>query len=195
MLESAMVNSKDVFYEGRLGKFTYNTANFELRYRYSETGVFEILVYRGEEMDGSKIVIPDGIKDISYMFENALISLPPVIPESVEIMDYTFKDCHLLIAGAGLPVNLKRCGFLYKNCRSLQCGSNMPDTVVSAPYMYDGCTMLSNVGHISLGLKYASGMFRNCKNLRDMPDLPSTLERDDYMFRGCNSLANRDRLY
>lgn len=195
MLESAIVNAKDVDYEGRLGKFTYNTAQFELRHRYTDMGVFEILVYHGEELDGRNIVIPAGIKNISYMFENTSIFFPPQIPNSVEIMDYTFKDCRSLMLGAGLPLNLKSCGFCYKNCSRLQCGSNMPDTVVSAPYMYDGCTMLSDVGHLSTCLKHATGMFRNCKNLREAPELPLSLERKDYMFKGCNSLTVRDRLY
>lgn len=192
---NTIVNAKDVEYDGRLGKFTYNTSDFELRYRYTETGVFEVLIYRGEERDGTLIKIPDGIKDISYMFESVPLTLPPHIPNSVEIMDYTFKDCTYLVVGAGLPVNLKSCGFCYRNCRSLQCGSNMPDTVESAPYMYDGCVMMSNAGHVSIGLKYASGMFRNCKNLREMPDISPTVERRDYMFIGCNALNNCDRLY
>lgn len=191
----AVINAKDIEYNGRLGKFTYNTKDFEIRYRYTETGVFDVLVYHGEETDGRNIKIPDGINDISYMFENSPIVIPPQIPDSVEFMDYTFKDCASLIAGAGLSKNLKSCGFCYKNCRSLQCGSNMPDTVVKAPYMYDGCTVLSNAGHISTGLVYASGMFRNCKNLRQMPEIPDTIEYKDYMFKGCNALNSGDRLY
>ena len=190
-----VINVKDVTYDGYLGKFVYNTANFELRNRYTEHGTFEVLVYRGRETNGANIVIPEGIINISYMFENTSIMTPPAIPESVEIMDYTFKDCASLNVGAGLPVNLKSCAFCYKNCRSMLYGSDMPDTVTSASYMYDGCTSLYSMGHVSVNLQYASGMCRNCKNLRMMPDIPETVERQDFIFKGCEALYGPDRMY
>lgn len=185
---SLVVNPKDVAYEGRLGKFTYNTAEFELCKRYTETGVFEVLIYRGNALNGEDIKIPDGIVNISYMFENKSLRTPPAIPFSVKVADYAFKDCMSLIRGAALPYGLESCGFLYKNCRSMMSGSNMPDTVVSAPYMYDGCISLYEPGVLSKSLRFASGLYRNCKNLRVMPSLPDSIERADYIIKGCDYL-------
>lgn len=183
-----VVNPKDVCYEGYLGKFIYNTAEFELSKRYTETGVFDILMYRGNAREGQDVQIPDGIENISYMFENKSLLTPPLIPASVKVADYAFKGCVSLMRGAALPYGLESCGFLYKDCRSMMCGSNMPDTVVSAPYMYDGCISLYEPGTLSKNLKYASGLYRNCKNLRVVPTLPDTVERADYMLKGCDYL-------
>lgn len=194
---SVIVNPKDVAYEGHLGKFTYNTGEFELCKRYAETGTFDVLMYRGNAREGSEIQIPEGIVNISYMFENKSLRTPPSIPATVKVADYAFKDCMSLIQGAALPYGLESCGFLYKNCRSMMCGSNMPDTVVSAPYMYDGCTSLYEPGTLSQNLRYASGLYRDCKNLRVMPELPPSVERADYMLKGCDYLNKNahDRMY
>lgn len=191
----SVVNARDVDYEGRLGKFTYNTGEFELRHRYTETGVFEILTYRGNELYGENIHIPDGIVNISYMFENKSIKTAPMIPATVKIADYAFKDCVSLQQGASLPDGLESCGFLYKNCRSMLSGSHMPNSVISAQYMYDGCISLYEPGSLSNQLRFASGLYRNCKNLRVMPTLPPTVERADYIVKGCDYLNRTAKMY
>lgn len=183
-----MKDNSIVNYEGRLGKFSYDTADYEIRYKYSETGNFDYLHYKGNLQQGEAIVIPAGIIDISYMFDGKSLLTPPVIPATVVKADYTFKDCVSLQCGAALPINLVSCAFLYQNCRSLISGSHMPDTVENAVHMYDGCIQLLNPGHISNNLKYASGMFQGCKNMRELPVLPMSIERGDNIFRNCNSL-------
>lgn len=192
MKENSIVN-----YDGRLGKFSYDTADFEIRYKYTETGTFDYLHYKGNVQQGDAIIIPDGIVDISYMFDGKPLLTPPAIPVTVVKADYTFKDCVSLCQGAALPINLVSCAFLYQNCRSLVVGSHMPDTVENAQYMYDGCVQLLNPGHISENLKYASGMFRGCKNMRELPVLPESIERGDNIFKNCTFLNRKlnDSMY
>ena len=180
--------SSMVQYEGRLGKFVYNTGEWEIRQKYTETGSFDVLVYKGHVQNGDMIQIPDGVVNISYMFEGKPLITPPKIPSSVQVMDYTFKDCVSLQVGAALPYGLKRCGFLYQGCRSLIAGSDMPDTVESAPYMYDGCWSLMLPGHVSRGLRYASGMYRGCKNMREFPVFQDNIERNDNALKDCTFL-------
>lgn len=181
-------------YEGRLGTFTYNPEEFSLRYKYAENGVFEYLWYKGHETDGSRIQIPNGIIDMSYMFEhNRYLMTPPAIPPTVKVAEYAFHDCLMLRQGASLPYGIERIGFMYQDCRAMLAGSTMPDTVVSAQYMYDGCISLYNPGDVSKRLENGSGLYRNCKNMRVQPEIPETIYRKDFMFLGCDWLERKNK--
>ncbi len=99
------------FYDGPAGQFNYDDTQFTVS---SENG---LLRYIGSETRGENINIPQGIKNISGMFENSILVTPPVIPNGVENMVRTFAGC-----------------------RQLQHYPNMPGTVVSAYEAFAGST-------------------------------------------------------
>lgn len=175
-------------YFGRLGDFDYDTGDFEIWSRTAGNGYVDMIRYRGRETDGTKIKIPEGVVDLSYCFEGCRLVIPPVIPLSVRIMQYTFQNCASLSKGVSIPDGVTRTGFMYQNCRNLVTGSDMPDSIVDASYMYDGCTSLINPGRVSANLQNGSGLFRNCRVMRVVPDLPDSVLRSGQVFRGCDFL-------
>ena len=147
-------------YKGSLGTFEYNTRDFELMVKYTATGRFDILHYRGGETDGSKIVIPKGITNCSYMFEKQSLVTPPVIPLGVVNTSYMFKDCKSLVRAAVLPFGVVKTSFMYQGCRSLTEVFPLPDSVKEAGYMFDKCVRLTTPPALSASLVHCSGMFR-----------------------------------
>lgn len=176
-------------YSGRLGEFDYDTSEWEIRNRPAGRGVVDILRYRGRLTDGREIKIPEGVVDLSYAFEGSRLQIPPVIPMSVRVMQYTFQNCRSLGYGVSIPNGVTRTGFMYQNCCNLRSGSDMPDSVTDASYMYDGCSAMINPGRISMNLVNGAGLFRNCRAMSVIPDLPECIRRDKQVFRGCDTLV------
>lgn len=185
-----MVLPQEKRYKGPLGEFTYDSKDFELMYRYTPIGSIEILKYRGPEVEGDKIHIPNGIVDCSYMFEKQSLRTPPVIPVSVKIANYMFKDCVSLVRGALLPYGTKSASFMYQNCRSLEVSPVLPDTLVNAQYMYDGCRLLKKPPRIGEALFNATGMFRDCYALEELAVLPSGVVKKVHIYRNCRLLKD-----
>ncbi len=94
-----------------LGSFDYDPDEFALGYKTLEDGSqLPLLQYIGKNngandvsilglniTSGVDIFIPEGIKNIDYMFNgNQDINYVPYIPESVTSMHYTFGYCHNL---------------------------------------------------------------------------------------------------
>lgn len=183
-----MILSQEKKYKGPLGEFVYNSEDFELMYRYTPLGGFEVLKYRGPETEGDKIRIPNGIVDCSYMFEKLSVKTPPVIPVSVRTTNYMFKDCVSLVRGALLPYGTKSSSFMYQGCRSLVSCPMLPDTLLNAQYMFDGCRLLEQPPKIGTKLQNATGMFRDCLSLQSLAVLPNEVPKTNHMYRNCGLL-------
>lgn len=172
-----MLPAKTVNYVGPLGRFSYQTDEFEVMQKYSASGIVtECLRYKGLLTDGSKIRIPDGVVDASYMFEGKPLVTPPKIPDSVLNTSHMFQKCVSLVRGAVLPLNVKNTGFMYAGCRSLERVPGIPDKTTETSYMFDGCTSLQMPPIVPGSVKRANGMFRGCVSMMALPSFPADAE-------------------
>lgn len=92
--------SKDVnHYEGILGTFDYNTNEWAIAEKKvkgddGRTTEVPVLRYIGDEKNGDKIEIPDGVKSLDYSFEgNTKLETVPRIPDSVTSAHAAFMGC------------------------------------------------------------------------------------------------------
>lgn len=137
-------SSVKTHYEGVLGTFDYDEAEFNVGKTVDEDGkVFYALYYVGNETDGSKIHIPNGVKDISFMFmNNPNIKSGPDIPASVEKCSHTFDGCVNLEYPSDIHSNINQCDAAYANCINLK---RAPDIAIctnghrDTRRMFDGC--------------------------------------------------------
>lgn len=182
-----MVLQQERKYKGPLGQFVYNTRDFELIDKYTPFGRFDVLRYRGNETDGSKITIPNGIIDCSYMFEKHSLQTPPIIPVGVRIVNYMFKDCVSLLRGAVFPHGVVSAAFAYQGCRSLQACPGLPKTLEKGQYLFDSCTSLACPPKIGANLLKGAGMFRGCRNMQCLADFPVGADVQ-HAYRNCESL-------
>lgn len=179
-------------YKGYLGDFWYDPELWTVLKKYTAVGQFEILVYCGQELDGSKIQIPDGVVNTSYMFANKGLTSTPVIPLGVHTADYMFEGNQSLTVGAALPHGLKSAAFMYKDCHSLLAGSDMPDTLVRASHMYENCYSMQMPVKLSESLESMSCLYRNCRSLTDYNhELPKSVVRSNNWLHGCKKLDQR----
>ena len=87
-------------FKGDIGEFDYDPEEFRL----ITTGDIHHLIYTGEETDGSRIHIPEGIISCSGMFKhNVHLKTPPVIPESARFFNSMFYGCSSLTEAPALP--------------------------------------------------------------------------------------------
>lgn len=179
-----MILAQEKEYKGPLGEFRYNTADFEVMNKYTPIGVIQILKYRGQEVDGSKIKIPLGVKDCSYMFEKQSIKTPPVIPPTVRCTNYMFYGCVSLERGALLPYGVESASFMYAGCRNVMYVPACPGTLRLAQYMCDGCRSLLAPPVLNNGIQKVTGLCRNCIGLQELALLPDTVIDASYMYRG-----------
>jgi len=148
------------YYNGKLGKFKYDNAEFKL--------MDGCLRYIGAETDGSKIKIPEGITDCSYMFHGcSSLAEAPVIPAGVTDCYCMFYNCSSLLKAPVIPVGAKDCHSMFSWCVSL----------VEAP-------------EIPAGVTECGGMFYGCSSLIEAPTIPESISDCDCMFYGCSSLKN-----
>ncbi len=92
-----------------LGKFEYD----EHLFRVCRNG---ILLYIGEEFEGSLIGIPKGILNCSEMFfGNKILMYPPVIPDSVRIARAMFAGSNIRKAPV-IPEGLLMCDRMFAGC-------------------------------------------------------------------------------
>ena len=149
-------------HKGKLGKFSYDDTEFVIK-RAPELH----LRYKGEETDGSKIKIPEGIVDCNHMFfDNKLLETPPIIPEGVKNCKYMFAYCENLIKAPEIPEGVENCGSMF------------------------GCTNLKTPPIIPEGVKDCECMFYNCTNLEILPEVPETIKNKKNMFTGCKKAIN-----
>lgn len=185
-----MLVRKMVDYKGPLGVFSYYPDDFEVRKKYTPYGALQILQYKGREVDGRKIHIPEGIRDCSYMFEGKSLVSPPVIPSGVKRTNFMFLNCSSLQTGAILPYGVESSFSMYSGCLALTYAPMMPATLKNASYMFDGCRSLRKPPLLNEGLENVCGMFRNCFQLESLAEVPSSVIQYGHMYRGCRKLKD-----
>ena len=99
-------------------------------------------VYIGNETDGSKIVIPNGVIDLSDTFRGSKLVMPPFIPDSVVYCNCTFYSSCFLTQAAELPNGVLDTSNMYHGCKSLVNAGSIPSTVVNCDEMFSGCSVL-----------------------------------------------------
>ena len=98
--KSLSLSDATMVHDGTFGAFIYNPNEFKV----SSDGVH----YIGTETDGSKIKIPDGIVDTSYMFaDNKSLLTPPTIPDGVISCVSMFENCSSLKQPPVIPTSVK----------------------------------------------------------------------------------------
>ena len=187
-----------------LGNFVYDPSEFEvqrvevpkqvdnngLAEDMKHDGYMYVLRYIGTETDGSKIHVPEGLKDMSLTFNGTNIKSAPKIPSSVEFMYGAFASCHQLeTADILIPPSVKSGEFAVADCVNLKKGpSVIPGTIDNANYMFANCASLENTPKIGRGVKQGERMFMGCEKLTKEPNIPSSMTEYKDMTRGCTGI-------
>lgn len=183
-------------YDGVLGSFDYDTSMFELHTvdvpetEHFPAGQYEVLRYIGNESDGNKIKIPEGITNTSFMFMNSGINSMPKIPDGVEIADSMFSGCELMrVADKPFPSSLNSANFMFFGCGALDKGPDLiPGTVKDTNFMFGNCAKLKNTPRLLSGIENGEFMFCNCASLTDAPKIPSTMNEYSGMTYRCDGM-------
>ena len=180
--EESKENSKEYIkhYEGPLGVFDYDVRDF----KFDENGY---LRYIGKETDGSKIHIPQGIKNCYWMFYKCKITTPPIIPNSVEKCHSMFEGCRSLIEAPNVPNTATDCRCMFSRCSSLIKAPKIPNGVKYCEWMFEDCTSLRETYDIPNGVKRCAFMFSGCELLRKAPKISNSVEDCDFMFNYCSN--------
>jgi len=123
------------------------------------------------QVKSSKIVSTVKPTDMSHWYSGCSnLTMTPMIPSSVEKMQFTFADCTSLTNAPDLT-----------GCTSL--------TDMTASFYY--CTSLTDMSSymISAGVKNMSQTFQGCTKLTTAPTIPSSVENMGSTFQGCTSLT------
>lgn len=208
-----------VHYCGILGEFDYDDTCFKFHTKTElilkgilvlEDGYF---IYTGKEKDGSKIIIPDGIIDCSFMFfDNTRLVSTPHFPDTVIRCNHTFRRCTSLKTINKLPKNcissnnmfqgcisieyckecmlglsnLIICNEMFRDCENLLDSPILPHSIKYARHMFHN-TSIKSVGRLPLSLVDCANMFEKCENLTEVHNLPDAYNYS-YMFMGCKNL-------
>jgi len=166
-------------YEGPLGKFVYDTAEFKIIQGH--------LHYIGAQTDGKRIKIPHGITDCRYMFSDSDITIPPVIPKDVTNCIGMFKNCYTLKEAPVIPNGVTNCNDMFHSCRSLVNAPVIPESVTSCCSMFQDCSSLTKGPVIPTSVTDSRYMFCNCTSLQERPDVPDHLiDKQSYaIFHNC----------
>ena len=193
-----------VHYEGCLGTFDYNPNDFELcdfelglRDESERPLTITCLKYIGDEVDGKKIRIPDGITDISLMFDGceSLTSVPD-IPSSVERSFATFRDCTGLTDISIMDFGgskLKDMQFMFSGCKNLVHSlAFLPPKVEQTDYMFFQCDSMVDSPRMCRSVKSADGMYAMCRSLDSVPDMPFGIRKQatDFVV-GCDNIVGK----
>lgn len=87
-------------YEHNVGSFNYDDENFTV----APNGY---LLYIGNETEGEKITIPEGITDCTGMFQDTEIRTAPKIPNGVTTIDRMFMGCKNLQKYPEIPTGIE----------------------------------------------------------------------------------------
>lgn len=193
-----------IHYEGTLGKFEFNPNEFELQCVHAPADAYgnpattyPILKYIGDEVDGNRIKIPEGLTDMTCMFEgNANLQTMPEIPDTVEDGCCAFKDCTNLVAARpfSLTSKMKRASFMFSGCENMEHGPSMlPPRMKDATGMFVDCRSMTNTPVIVPGMECMDSTFANCESLTKKPVLPHTVKYADYATEGCTGIDNAEK--
>ena len=186
---------KFVHYEGKLGTFDYDPSEWRVDKGDESKGKSERFMYIGFETNGSKIHIPEGVKDLSWTFSGRVreraINPAPEIPDGVEVCNYTFASSDIQFAPE-FPDSVKSMQGTFNGCYNLeQCMTSLPPFVENVSDLFGGCSKLKYCNFdLHSNIKDCSSMFAGCQSLQTTPDMiPDTVEKCSGMFNGCSSLA------
>ena len=200
-------------YTGELGKFSYDDTVFKLEDKGSD---IEYLHYIGDEVDGKKIEIPNGIVNCFMMFaNNENLESCPEIPDSDKFANMMFYHCtkitqtvevyskNLLSASSmyegcrslvdvfKMPPTIEDCSFCFKDCISMQkCMITLPANLQTVESMYEGCVSLTQSPKLLMGCKNCKRMFANCVKLKTAPQLHAQIENVDNMYLNCTNMVS-----
>lgn len=167
-------------YDGPLGTFSFDPKEFALAVVSLPENEFGsgcecmALKYIGEETDGRKIHVPEGVRDASYMFSGTDLRRAPQLPDSVEIAMMTYMSCpRLKDASASLPAHLTDASFMFSDCAYLGKGpAHLPDELKYADYMFSDDPKLRNAPTIGSQVTSMDGAFAFCRSLNTPPKVP-----------------------
>ena len=145
-------------HEGELGISDYDETQFRVD--------GELLRYIGEETDGSKIKIPDGVVDLAATFRGSDLVTPPKIPKSVKYCNCTFEESSLVTPPV-IPEGVVNCENAFRYCRYLTKAAELPEGVLNTENMYLGCLNLKDAGSIPSTVTNCRGMFYWCIQLKE----------------------------
>ena len=159
-----------------------------------------------DKKDMSNVKVPDGCKDMSYMFSYMTkMEKPPVIVDShldtntntfvqekcaVEKMDYAFYCCKNLRVAAVYPSSVRSITHTYDGCEGLKGTLFIPENVVTAKYAYNRCKSLNGIGDIySDKIKEIDGLMCGCENANKFPEkLPDSIKSAQNAFINCKNM-------
>lgn len=184
-----------IHYDGVLGTFDYNPNEFMLKSAPckdldgTDTEVV-VLKYIGNETDGSKIHIPEGLENGYMTFMGSDITSTPKLPKSLRHGDAMFQNCqNLKDASAELPKGMESASFMYACCDNMTEGpKKIPGSIDYANFMFVECKNLLNTPKIENGIKSGEFMFADCKNLTENPKPPRSMTDKAHITYGCDSL-------
>ena len=126
-----------ILHSSRIGNFLYDPSEFVI----SEDG---LLRYIGDEIDGNNIIIPEGIKNCSCMFEYCKIVSPPRIPNGVKRCDFMFAHSDIFNAPR-IPKSVESAKGMFKYCHNLEYPSDIPTTLIYFREIYGSCIRLKEI--------------------------------------------------
>ncbi len=170
-----------VHYEGDLGVFDYDDTQFKLMWLDGKH-----LRYTGTETDGAKIHIPEGIADCSFMFRDANITTPPIIPEGVGICKKMFEECVYLEKAPRIPEGVTDCSNMFEWCIRLNETPIIPRSAINCNEMFWDCRSLEKAPVIPQGVTSCERMFMGCEGLEIPPEIPDSVTNCSGMFAGCS---------
>ena len=193
---AASVGDHQVAYDGVLGHFTFDDRQFVLAKlerpadEYGPANEQHILKYIGEETDGKKIEIPEGLRDLTMTFAGTNIESAPRIPQGVEYGNCAFMDCHnLKDAKIELPSTMKNTACMFANCENLvNPPRRIPGSVQNADYMFFGDASMKRTPDVRNGVQSMNGMFVDCKNLKDAPSVPKSVRQSKDVTLNCTGI-------
>ncbi len=157
-------------YSGYLGKFEYDDTQWTVKdSNHSPIPGREILHYVGQETDGSKIVVPDGLIHATALFWHTDIVTPPVLPASVKDADFVCYHCAHLVEPIVFSENVESIEAAMAGCIQLTMPSEIPSACKNGQNLYNGCKKLTQAVVVPPGVEKADGMFRDCNALVRFP--------------------------
>lgn len=194
--DEALSTHRLVHYAGPLGEFDYDPSEFSLRTVSVPAGgdftggSFECLKYVGEETDGAKIKIPEGLQDMSFMFMgDHQLKAAPKIPDSIQRMQGAFMDCVSMEKGPA-KVAAYDASFAFYNCRSMKEGPKVVDVANSGQYMFGECSSMTNTPKLREGLVNGEYMFAGCAKMAKEPSTPHSLRYRKNMLANCDTILD-----
>lgn len=184
-------------YEGSLGSFDYNPNEWavgvkDIERNGSKTSV-PVLRYIGEETNGDKINIPEGVTNLDYTFEGMDLETVPKIPDSVESAHAAFMDCKKLTRACKEAKDGEYDDTNAKVGGGIAAGAGTVATGLGAFGMANGWNPAGWVALGGAGLVAVGGGIYSWAKDKDGRGgtwhMPKNLKDASYMFSGCESLT------